>query len=94
MMVSNDYNQSIAKVQEPQSRWASIHHQEIQSLEMQGPFLGRKDHDHAPKIRLNWYLLFIALSMFWLWCRCGYIYFFKRETRLERIRRYVSLWLG
>jgi len=59
---------------------------------MQGPFLSRKDHDHAPKIRLNWYLLFIALAMFWLWYRCGHIYFFKRETRLERIHLYVLSW--
>jgi len=40
MIVSNDYNQSFAKVQEPQSCWASIQHQEIQSIEMQAPFLG------------------------------------------------------
>jgi len=51
MTVSNDYNQSIRKVQELQSHWASsIQHQEIQ---MYSSFLGRKDHNHVPNIRLN-----------------------------------------
>jgi hypothetical protein len=98
MIVSNDYNQSIAKVQESRSRCASlIQHREIQSIEMHGPFLGRKDHDHAPKIRLHWYRLLIALAalaMFCLWYRYGHIYFFKRETKLERIRQYVLSWFG